>query len=171
MRVEEVIETVYPELRRIASAFMSLERRNHTLQPTAVVHEAILSILGIPDARFQNTEHFLFLAVGQMRRVLTNHARQRLTLKRTPSPGLSPSAEFANLEQILIVDQLLDRLAEIDLRAHSVVLMRFFGGLSTDEIAALLKISTGTVHRDWNWARLWLYAQAAGPASSSNSPQ
>jgi RNA polymerase sigma factor (TIGR02999 family) len=162
MYIDNVVEKVYPELRRIAAGFMSRERPNHTLQATAVVHEAVLRILGLQNVEIQNPEHFFYLAVGQMRHILTSHARQKLALKRTSLPAPDEPPGTPDLEQILIVDQVLDRLGAVDRRAQTIVMLRFFGGLSMEEIAGILGISLMTAQRDWAWARLWLYSQIGG---------
>jgi RNA polymerase sigma-70 factor (ECF subfamily) len=161
--VEELIGTVYPELRRIARALMVLERRSHTLQPTALVHEAVLRILGFRGIQIRNAEHFFFLAVGQMRQVLVSYARRKLAQKRSGviqhNSDEAQDIESIDIEQIVVLDQVLDRLAAVDARAHQIVTLRFFGGLSAGETAAVLGISAMTVHRDWEFARSWLFGE------------
>jgi RNA polymerase sigma factor (TIGR02999 family) len=161
--VEVLMEMVYPELRRVARAMMLGERAPHTLQPTALVHEAVIRILGLRDVTIQSTEHFYSLVVGQMRRILTDHARRKLALKRAGTVpcdvALLRGLGQIDVEQVVLVDEVLDRLANVDSRAHRVVTLRFFGGLSSEEIAAVLGLSPVTVHRDWEFARLWLFGE------------
>jgi RNA polymerase sigma-70 factor, ECF subfamily len=163
LSVEDLTEVVYPELRRIARAMMLGERSEHTLQPTALVHEAVIRILGLREVEIQTSEHFLSIAVGQMRRVLAGYARRKLALKRSGTVSwdteLLGDSTAIDVEQVVIVDQVLDRLAAVDPRAHKVATLRFFGALSVEEVGAVLGLSPVTVHRDWEFARAWLFGE------------
>jgi RNA polymerase sigma factor (TIGR02999 family) len=142
---------------------MAQERADHTLQPTALVHEAVLRILGFRNIQIQSSQHFFWLAVGQMRRVLSGYARRKLAQKRSGTvhqdTDLLDDGTAVDVEQIVIVDQVLDRLAAIDPRAHQVVTLRFFGLLSVEETSVVLGVSVVTVQRDWEFARSWLYGE------------
>jgi RNA polymerase sigma factor (TIGR02999 family) len=142
---------------------MLQERAGHTLQPTALVHEAVLRILGFRTVQIKDAEHFFALTVGQMRRVLASYARRKLAQKRSGSASrvteVLRDTGAVNVEQIVIVDEVLDRLRAIDPRAHSIVTLRFFGLLSAEETAVVLGVSVVTVHRDWEFARLWLFGE------------
>jgi RNA polymerase sigma factor (TIGR02999 family) len=158
-------EAVYPELRRVARGLMLGENRGHTLQPTALVHEAVLRVLGIEGMEVRSIPEFFNLVVMQMRRTLVGHARAKLARKRF-HPGLerdnAETTEVAadlKLEEAMILDRLLESLREVDARAAQVVELRFFAGLNLDEIAAVLELNRRTVARDWEFARSWLYAE------------
>jgi RNA polymerase sigma factor (TIGR02999 family) len=152
---------LYPELRRIAARLMRRERTAHTLQPTAVVHEAFIRLAGDAGIDWQDRAHFLGIAARVMRRVLVEHARRhhagkrgggadRVTLDDAALPREDPSFN------LLAVDEVLTRLADIDARAAQVSELRVFGGLTVREIAHELGVSTRTVDADWAMARLWL---------------
>ncbi len=161
---------VYAELHRRAARFLRQERSDHTLQPTALVHEAYLRMLGQREMRLQDRAHFFALAARMMRRVLLDHARKRGTEKRggrvveisleeAPEPSAEPGVD------VLVLDDALTRLAAFDPQGASVVELRFFGGLSIEETAAVLGSSAATVTRRWRAARAWLYAELAGRAA------
>jgi RNA polymerase sigma-70 factor, ECF subfamily len=155
---------VYDELRRLARTFLARERGAHTLQPTALVHEAYLRLVDQRSVKWQNRAHFYGLAASMMRRVLIDHARAHATEKRGGAAlHLSLDDVQVPLEQraagLLALDEALERLAQMDERKCRVVEMRFFGGLSDEEIAEVLKVTTRTVLRDWKKARLWLYRE------------
>lgn len=160
--IQRLLDTVYPELRRLARALMRRERSDHTLQPTAVVHEALLKLMGLHQLRIVSVDHFYSLMVGEMRRTLTSYARRRLAHKRFAGPADSaetvPAASI-NIEALVLIDEVLDRLAAIDTRAYRIVCLRFYGGLSTSEIAAVLGVSQTAVERDWRFARPWLFGE------------
>ncbi len=150
---------LYAELRRLANRALAGERRDHTLQPTALVHEAFLRLLG-QRAAWQNRAHFMAVAGRVMRRVLVDHARRRLASKR-PDPRarvtLSGLTDGAREDvDVLDLDVALGRLARFDPRAARVVELRGFAGCTSEEAAALLGISEATVARDWRMARSWL---------------
>ncbi len=143
---------------------MAHERKGHTLQPTALVHEAIVRVLGLDPDRVKDTEHFFLLAVGQMRRLLVSHARGKGAKKRCPQEPLAEMSSIrpAAMENALLIDQLMDRLQARDERAYAVVLLRFYGGLSDEETAAVLKMAKSTVRREWDWARAWMLGELKG---------
>jgi RNA polymerase sigma factor (TIGR02999 family) len=155
---------VYDELRRLARTFLARERGAHTLQPTALVHEAYLRLVDQRSVKWQNRAHFYGIAASMMRRVLIDHARAHATEKRGGAAlHLSLDDVQVPLEQraagLLALDEALERLGQMDERKCRIVEMRFFGGLSDEEIAEVLQISTRTVLRDWKTARLWLYRE------------
>ena len=151
---------VYGELRRRARHYLRAERPNHTLQPTALVHEVYARMVGIDRVDWQNRAHFFALAARQMRQVLVDSARARRYQKRgggavhvTFDEALAVVERGPDLEAL---DDAIDALARKDERKARVVELRFFGGLTNEEIAVALDISTDTVTRDWQMARLWL---------------
>ncbi len=159
----QLLPIVYDELRALAGAYLQHERADHTLQPTALVHEAYLRLLGGQNPPWSNRAHFYRSAAEAMRRILVDHARKRGRLKRggdrirvnLSSLGL---AADQNLEEILALDESLRRLEEQDPRATDVVRLRFFAGLSVGETAQVLEVSERTVKREWTFARAWLYS-------------
>jgi RNA polymerase sigma-70 factor, ECF subfamily len=162
-----LIEAVYPELRRIARRYMRAERPTHTLQATALVNEAWLQLAGSADMDWQNRSHFFAVAAQLMRRILVDHARQRKAWKRD---GRRQRTELSDtlvicddrLDEILLVDAALTRLAQWDPRQSKVVELRFFSGLTEDEAAEILGVSPSTVKRDWRMARAWLHGELCG---------
>ncbi len=160
---ERLITLVYPELRRLAAHYLREERPDHTLQPTALVHEAYLRLFGDGVAiGWQNRSHFFAVAARQMRRILVDHARARNAVKgpghqtRLPFEVLFEIGERPN-EDLLVLDDALTALASIDPRACEVVELRFFGGLQEREVARVLGISVPTLKRDWTFAKAWLF--------------
>lgn len=161
---ERLFPLVYDELRRQARGFLSKERAGHTLQPTALVHEAYLKLVDQTRVSWQNRAHFFGTASQLMRRIVIDHARAHASGKRGGAAiRLSlddvqiPSEERA--DGLIALDEALKNLAEFDERKSKIVEMRFFAGLTDDEIAEVLQISTRTVLRDWKTARLWLYRE------------
>ena len=163
---ERLMPFVYDELRRLARSFLARERDGHTLQPTALVNEAYLRLVDQTRVEWQNRAHFYGIASRMMRRVLIDHARAHVTDKRGGG-AVRLSLEDVQLpaEQraasLVALDEALGRLAAMDERKCRVVEMRFFGGLSDEEIAEVLGVTTRTVLRDWKKARLWLYRELA----------
>lgn len=155
---------VYGELRRLAGLYMRGERPGHTLQATALVHEAYLRLVGHEDVDWQNRAHFFGVAANLMRRILVDHARAKQAKKRGGGDQ-KVSLDQAVLvrpeapEQFLALDEALERLAKRDPRQARIVELRYFGGLSEEETAEVLEISVRTVKRDWSVARAWLYQQ------------
>jgi len=172
-----LLPVVYDELRRLAARELRRERRDHTLQPTALVHEAFLRLLGERAVDFEGRSHFFALAARAMRRVLIDHARRALAGRRPPraarvelTPGVEPAgADLTDPAEILALDAALERLAALDPRQASVVELRFFGGLSAPEAAAALGVSEATVAREWRAARAWLKRELAGEAGGRRS--
>jgi RNA polymerase sigma factor (TIGR02999 family) len=163
----DISSSIYKELRKIASARMKLERGNHTLQPTALVHEAYLRLADQPDSIWKDRSRILGLAAHAMRHILVDHARAHAAGKRgagavqvTLDEGVASSNE--SQVDILAVDEALTRLAEFDPRQAKVLEMHFFAGLTFEEIAVELGISARTIKRDWTMARAWLHGQLAG---------
>jgi RNA polymerase sigma-70 factor, ECF subfamily len=160
--LDEVMPLVYGELRRIAGRQMSRERRDHTLQPTALVHEAYLRLFDAPALEVRDRAHFLALAARVMRRLLINHAESRNAGKRrgnAPHVTLSAAEDVAGQDapaEVLQLDGALQRLAQFDGRAAEIVEMRYFGGMTVQEIADAMDLSPATVKRDWTAARAWL---------------
>jgi RNA polymerase sigma-70 factor, ECF subfamily len=167
---EQLIKLVYPDLRQLAAHFMRPERSDHTLQTTALIHEAYLRLLGSDSVEWQDRAHFLALMAGQMRRILVDHARKRNAQKRSGQEmrlaldhveGLAPRRD----EDLLAVHQALRRLEEVDFRASRVVELKFFGGLEDRESAEVLGVSVATLQRDWTFAKAWLLRQLAAADS------
>ena len=159
-----LLEAVYPELRRIAAHYMQGERAGHTLQPTALVNEAYLELVGQGDIDWRNRSHFFGIAAQLMRRILVNYARQKKAQKREGSRQrveLSDTLAIVEdrLDEIIAVDAALDRLAEWDPRQAKIVELRFFTGLTEDETAEALDISPRTVKREWTVAKAWLHSE------------
>ncbi|KAB2840237.1 MAG: sigma-70 family RNA polymerase sigma factor [Burkholderiales bacterium] len=160
--LERLLPAVYDDLRRLARSYMRRERPDHTLQPTALVHEACLRLLGQHKTSWQNPGEFIASAAQMMRRVLVNHAIARKTAKRdwglrTELPeSLAASAGEPGAVDLEALDQALDALAELDPRQARVVELRYFAGLSIEETAAVLELSPATIKREWSVARLWL---------------
>jgi len=160
----ELMEIVYQELRRLAAHYLQNERRDHTLQATALVHELYLKLFSAQPAQLQDREHFLALAARQLRHIIVDYARNKQAQKRGGSQGtisLDDASAFAipTDGRVLDLDLALQRLETMDARAAQVVELRFFGGLTDDEVAKTLGISTATVKRDWDFARSWLLSE------------
>jgi RNA polymerase sigma factor (TIGR02999 family) len=159
---------VYGELRRRAAVHLRRERREHTLQPSALVHEAYLRLIDQRQAAWQNRAHFLAVLSRMMRRVLVDHARGRLAAKRSGKWArvtLTEAEEVAGSEfeiDLLDLDVALERLAMLDERKSRVAELRFFGGLSLTEMVHVLDVSPKTVERDWQMARAWLFKALSG---------
>jgi RNA polymerase sigma-70 factor (ECF subfamily) len=167
----KLVPLVYDELRRVARRYMRGERADHTLQPTALVHEAYLRLIGQRNAQWQNRAHFFGVAAQLMRRILVDHARAHQAVKRGGSEAklsLDETLAFTEAKgaDLLAVDEALTRLTERDPRQSRIVELRFFGGLTEDEAAEVLGVSTRTVKRDWNVARAWLYKEFSKGAHS-----
>jgi len=159
---EELLPLVYAELRQLARAKMAREQPGHTLQPTALVHEAWMRL---GDARFENRAHFFGAAAEAMRRILVERARRRHREKRGGGAehldvdDVEIAAPIANDAELLAVHEALDRLVAHDPRKAELVKLRYFGGLSFEEAASVLGISVPTAHRDWAYARAWLHQE------------
>ena len=165
--LEQLIPLVEAELRRLASHYMTRERRGHTLQTTALVNEAFLRLTGARKVRWQDRAHFLAVTARLMRRVLVDHARSRAFRKRgggvervTLDEALLPSTDPAYT--LVDLNRALEALEAADPRKGRVIELRFFGGLSVEETAEVLQVSTDTVKRDWRLGRLWLLRELDG---------
>ncbi|MCC6990641.1 MAG: sigma-70 family RNA polymerase sigma factor [Acidobacteria bacterium] len=159
---EAMVPLVYDELRRLAASYLRHERPNHTLQPTALVHEAYMRLVDQRDVAWQNRAHFMAVAAIVMRRVLVNHARDRAAAKRGDGvvpESLSVLGDVAGPAplDVLALDLALDALTALDARKGQVVELKFFGGLTTPEVAEALGASVATVERDWSFARAWRF--------------
>ena len=158
---ERLMSVVYEELHRLARRYMRNESPGHTLQTSALVHEAFIRLVDQRDVHWQNRSHFFAIAAQMMRRILVDYARSRNFAKRgggavklSLEEGLIVSDERS--EQVVAVHEALDGLAKIDPRQAQIVELKFFGGLSNEEAAAVLSVSPGTVARDWTMAKAWL---------------
>jgi RNA polymerase sigma factor (TIGR02999 family) len=161
---DRLLAVVYEELKRVAQRQMRRERAGHTLDTTALVHEAYLKLVDQSEAVWQDRAHFFGVAARAMRQVLIDHARRRVAQKRgggweraTLDEDLL--GEQAPMEELVALDDALERLGQLDPRLVQVVEYRFFGGLTEEETAALLGITTRTVQRDWAKARAWLHKE------------
>lgn len=158
--VEELIPLLYSELRRLAGHYLRRERPNHTLQATALVHEAYLRLVDQKQVQWKNRGHFFAVAAQQMRRILVDYSRRRQAAKRgIPVPVLLDEVAVISDDrtgEILILDEALAKLTALDPQQGQVVELRFFGGLSVEETAEVLSISPATVKREWALAKAWL---------------
>jgi len=159
----DLLPLVYAELHRIASAYMRRERADHTLQPTALINEAFLRLVG-EDIDWTNRGHFIGLAAHVMRRVLVDYARQHnaerragglLRVEMDDNLAISPQ----RLDEVLVVDQAMEHLAEKSRRQAQVVELRYFGGLSVEQVASVLGVAPRSVKRDWSLARIFLFRE------------
>jgi RNA polymerase sigma factor (TIGR02999 family) len=166
---ERLLPLVYDEMRRLAAGYLRNERPGHTLQPTALAHEAFLRLVVQKNVTWQNRAHFLGVAAQAMRRVLVDHARRRKAQRRgggrtlvTLSAARTPEWQVAFDD----LDQALDSLARLSERQARVVELRYFGGLTIEETAEVLAVSPMTVKRDWTVARAWLYRELGESGSA-----
>jgi RNA polymerase sigma factor (TIGR02999 family) len=158
--LDRLLPLLYSELHDIAARHMRAERADHTLQPTALVHEAFLRLIGGTGASFDDRTHFLRAASHAMRHVLVDHARARKAAKRGGALRVTLDEALAGRDEhiidFLVLDDALTRLAAAEPRWAQVVELRYFGGLEVSEVADVLGISTATVKRDWRFAKAWL---------------
>ena len=161
--VSKLIPLVYDELHRVAAAYLRRERPDHTLQPTVLVHDAYLKLVEQRETDWQNRAQFFGVAAQAMRRILIDHARAHLRGKRGGGRKVSLDDVLAFSDEqssdLVALDSALEKLARMDVRQSQVVQLRFFGGLSIQETAQVLKIAPKTVERDWAVAKAWLYMQ------------
>ncbi|HYP05351.1 MAG TPA: sigma-70 family RNA polymerase sigma factor [Bryobacteraceae bacterium] len=161
--LQSLTPIVYEELRRLAESYMRRESAGHTLQATALVHEAYMRLIGSAEIQFQDRAHFFGIAARLMRQVLVQHARTKGALKR--GSGRKESLDEAVVisaegsDTVIALDDALRKLAELDERKSQIIEMRYFGGLTAEEIAAVLDISTATIGRELKLAHAWLYRQ------------
>jgi RNA polymerase sigma factor (TIGR02999 family) len=164
-----LLPLIYDELRRISSAYLRHERRDHTLQTTALVHEAYLRLAGQHDLGWKNRAHFRAIAAKTMRRILVEHARARGRKKRGAAAERVVLDDAVDLTssgplELAVIDQALTRLERLDPQQARIVELRFFAGLSVEETAEVLTVSRTTVKRDWAMARAWLRRELEGGA-------
>jgi RNA polymerase sigma factor (TIGR02999 family) len=170
--LERLLPVVYRELHRQAASYLRREAAGHTLQTTALVHETYLRLVDQQRVHWQNRAHFFGVAAQLMRRILVDHARRRRAAKRGGPRGQmtlgtvgempdEPATEEPGVD-VLALHDALDRLAELDREQARLVELRYFGGLSIEETAGVLGVSTSTVKREWNTARVWLRRELAG---------
>jgi RNA polymerase sigma factor (TIGR02999 family) len=168
--LDRLMPLVHDELRRLAHRYMSGERPGHALQTTALINEAYLRLVGSSGVRWQDRAHFFAVSAQLMRRILVDYARARKKLKRGRDAThvslnealVVPAESDAELTAVIALDDALKRLATLDDRQSRVVELRFFGGLSVDETAEVLKVSPVTVMRDWGLAKAWLLRELGG---------
>jgi RNA polymerase sigma factor (TIGR02999 family) len=164
----DLIELVYQPLRRLAMRLLAGERRDHSMQATALVHELYMRLVQPASADLNDRMHFMAVAARVMRRILVDHARTHRAAKRGGDHARVSLEESAIIdpgrsEEVLAIDQCLTRLGEIDPRQRDIIEMRFFAGLSEPEIAQVLGTSERTVRREWSMARAWLHAELTRP--------
>ncbi|MBK9062706.1 MAG: sigma-70 family RNA polymerase sigma factor [Acidobacteria bacterium] len=170
--LEKLVPLVYDELRKRARRALAKERRGHTLQPTALVHEAYMRLVDQSRVPWQDRFHFYAVSARAMRQVLVDHARRRLADKRDGGKTFVPLSRAGDEAatpppslDVLALDQALERLASLDPRQAKLVELRVYGGLTIDEAAEALEVSAATVSRDWRHAEAWLHREMAGSAA------
>ena len=162
--LDELFPLVYDELRKLAASRLKKERADHTLQPTALVHEAYMRLIEQHSADWQNRTHFFGLAAEMMRRILVNHAVKNNADKRFGNQTKLALDEAVSLAQereinLILLDEALTRLAEFDPQQAKIIELRFFAGLTIEEVAEILGVSDSTVKREWRIAKAWLHQQ------------
>ncbi|HEY7391546.1 MAG TPA: sigma-70 family RNA polymerase sigma factor [Bryobacteraceae bacterium] len=175
--LDQLMPLVYGELRRLASGYLRRERSNHTLQSTALVHEAFLRLVNQKEVQWRNRAHFFAIATQMIRRILVDYARAQHTEKRgsgslkleldeamaaPPEPGFDLD--------LLALNDALDQLSRLDARQSRIVELRFFAGLSIEETAEVMKLSPASIKREWNTARAWLYREMTRHPAAHDSP-
>jgi RNA polymerase sigma factor (TIGR02999 family) len=172
--LDHLMPLVYTELHSLAARYLSRERRNVTLQPTALVNEAYLKLSGQRAVDWQNRAHFFGIAAQVMRRILVDRARHEHRRKRggdvakVQFEGIDAAAPDAGVEiaDLIALDRALSQLEAMDPQQGRIVELRFFGGLTVEETAEVMQLSTGTIKRDWAVARAWLYRELAGATNA-----
>jgi RNA polymerase sigma-70 factor (ECF subfamily) len=159
--LDELMPVVYDELRRLAQKYLSRERSNHTLQTTALVHEAYLRLVDQKAVNWENRAQFFGIAARMMRRILINHANDRQAKKRQGYATRISLDDAVNLFEkaeldLAVLDEALNELAQLDAKQAELVELRFFGGLTIEEVSEVLEISPSTTKREWDSAKLWL---------------
>jgi RNA polymerase sigma-70 factor, ECF subfamily len=174
--LDQLIPVVYDELRAVAARYLRRERQDHTLQPTALVNEAYLRLIDQKQVKWQNRAHFMGVAAQMMRRILVDHARRHHRAKRgggaqqvSLDEAMAVSEERA--DDLVELDEALTALAAFDERKSRVVEMKYFGGLSVEEMAEVLKVSEITIARDWKLAKAWLYTRMYPNGSPTDEGQ
>jgi RNA polymerase sigma factor (TIGR02999 family) len=165
--LDELVPVVYGELRRQARRYLRREKVGHTLQTTALIHEAYLRLVDQKNVQWQNRAHFFGIAAQLMRRILVDHARGKKRDKRGGSGvrvslGEATAVSKGQDLDVVALDEALNRLSKIDEQQGRIVELRFFSGLTVEETAEVLNISTATVKRDWSMARAWLHREISG---------
>jgi RNA polymerase sigma factor (TIGR02999 family) len=166
---DKLLPLVYVELRRRARSYLRRERSDHTLQPTALVHEAFVKLAGYDRVHWQNRAHFFAVAAQMMRRMLVDYARERQSTKR-PASALRIAfddrihAAQPQACEVLLLEDVLRELTVLDPRQAQIVELRYFAGMSEREVAEVLSVSRSTVTREWQTARAWLYRRITRPA-------
>ena len=168
--VDQLTPAVYEELRRLAKRHMAGQRRGHTLQTRDLIAEAYLKLVNLQETGWKDRIHFFAVASRAMRSVLVDYARRRGYAKRGGNPirvSLSEAEQTSEQKsaEVIAVDEALSRLAALDPRKSQIVELRYFGGLSVEESAELLGLSSRTIKREWRWAKAWLYRELAGETS------
>ena len=166
--MDQLLPLVYDEMRRLAANYLRHERADHTLQPTALVHEAYLRLVDQTQVRWQNRTHFFGIAAQMMRRILVDHARKSGAEKRGGEFHKLALDDNENIDvsdgraaELIALDEALKRLEELDEQKSRIVELRYFGGLSVEETAEVLGVSAPTVKRQWRLAKAWLYGQVS----------
>ncbi len=167
--LEKLLPLIYDELRQLAGRYLRRERSDHTLQPTALVHEAYLKLVDQTQVRWQNRAHFIGVAAQVMRRILVDHARRHTAEKRGGAAEVLPLEEeilvVSNSQtsekglELLALDEALENLAKLDPQKAKIVELRYFGGLSVEETAEVMNCSAVTIKRQWRMAKAWLYGR------------
>jgi RNA polymerase sigma factor (TIGR02999 family) len=159
--LEKLTPLVYRELKKLAGSYLRRERSGHTLQPTALAHEAYLKLIDQQNVRWQNRAHFFGIAAQAMRRILVDHARARLAEKRGSGQAVSLDEAIdvsdQRADQLVALDEALKTLAALDPQQSRVVELKYFGGMTLEETAEVLGVSRATVIREWRMAKAWLY--------------
>jgi RNA polymerase sigma factor (TIGR02999 family) len=163
--VDQILPHIYGELRRLAGSYLRRERSDHTLQPTALVHEAYMKLVDQRQVKWQNRAHFFGIAAQVMRRILMDHARKHKAEKRGGEADKLPLEDEILVvstnrsDQLLALDEALETLAKLDPQKAKIVELRYFGGLSIEETAEVIGVSVPTINRQWRTAKAWLYGQ------------
>ena len=166
---DKLLPMIYEELRGLAAARLRADRPGQTLQPTALVHEAYLKLVGDPEVRWQNHAHFFGAAALAMKRILIDRARRREVDRRARAQVTElDSGDDPEMVDLLALDRALEKLEELDPRLSQVVHLRFFAGLSVEQTAEVIGASARTVKRDWSFARAWLFKEMGGGEQTSD---
>jgi RNA polymerase sigma factor (TIGR02999 family) len=168
--LDRLMPLVYAELHRMASRYMGMQNPGHTLQPTALIHEAYVRLAGDDERQWKNRAHFFGVAAKSMRHILVDHARTHQATKRgggRHAVALDEAVVVSDerMAEIVALDDVLADLAKLNPRQSEVVELKYFGGLSAEETTEVLKVSPETVMRDWRAAKAWLYAQLSQPSA------
>jgi len=170
--LDELIPLVYDELRRLAARYMRRESQGHTLQTSALINEAYLRLVDQKNVQLQNRAQFFGFAAHLMRRILVDHARSRSRIKRGGGVQMVSLAEQAvisnDIAEVIALDDALKNLAEMDPRKAQIVEMKFFGGLTNEEVAEVLKVTSRTVEREWRKAKAWLHRAISKTVTSDD---